>query len=289
MFINSVSNEEWRLFVLATLLSCMTVAIHNTPQRLFSTPFILTTYFGELRLNVVSSKFYIHSLSPLCTMFALCIFYLQGRQQTFRFGIHPQSFHPPFLLVLVQPSERKKGRKKERRKERKFCQCNMVCKDFSQLLICHQQISFPFSVAQSISTVPWGWCYFRRTILYTFPAIYLVAASQRFEGQQTFALRVDRPSSKTSCIEKVRDIGLCVADKYINKTQWPSWRKKLNSLVSSLQSLGSWFLASYFSMCGYIQRDATILYWFLFQDLYMFGAFTMPIIRSTLLHRQSLL
>jgi hypothetical protein len=41
-------------------------------------------------------------------------------------------------------------------------------------------------------------------------------------------------------------------------------------------------------MCKYIQRDATILSWFLFQDLYMIRALTMPIIRSTLLHRQSL-
>jgi hypothetical protein len=38
----------------------------------------------------------------------------------------------------------------------------------------------------------------------------------------------------------------------------------------------------------YIQRDATVLSWILFQELYMFWAFTMPIIRSTLLHRQPL-
>jgi hypothetical protein len=33
----------------------------------------------------------------------------------------------------------------------------------------------------------------------------------------------------------------------------------------------------------YIQRDATILSWFLFQDLYMFRAFTMPIIMCTII------
>jgi hypothetical protein len=51
--------------------------------------------------------------------------------------------------------------------------------------------------------------------------------------------------------------------------------------------LGSRFRASYFNMYKYIQRDATVS-WFLFQELYMFQAFTMPIIRSTLLHRQPL-
>jgi hypothetical protein len=35
-------------------------------------------------------------------------------------------------------------------------------------------------------------------------------------------------------------------------------------------------------------RDATVLSWPLFQELYMFPAFTTPIIRSTLLHRQPL-
>jgi hypothetical protein len=38
----------------------------------------------------------------------------------------------------------------------------------------------------------------------------------------------------------------------------------------------------------YIQQDATILTWLLFQELCMFRALTMPIIRSTLLHRQPL-
>jgi hypothetical protein len=40
-------------------------------------------------------------------------------------------------------------------------------------------------------------------------------------------------------------------------------------------------------MYEYIQRDATVS-WLLFQELYMFRAFTMPIISSTLLHRQPL-
>jgi hypothetical protein len=52
--------------------------------------------------------------------------------------------------------------------------------------------------------------------------------------------------------------------------------------------LGSWFHASYFNMHKYIQRDATVLSWLLFQEFYMFRAFTMPIIRSTLLHKQPL-
>jgi hypothetical protein len=45
-----------------------------------------------------------------------------------------------------------------------------------------------------------------------------------------------------------------------------------------------------FNMYKYIQQDASILSWILFKEIYMFRAFTMPIIRSTrtLLHRQSL-
>jgi hypothetical protein len=52
--------------------------------------------------------------------------------------------------------------------------------------------------------------------------------------------------------------------------------------------LSLWFRASYFNMHKYIQQDATVLYLLLFQELYMFRAFTMPIIRSTLLHMQQL-
>jgi hypothetical protein len=37
----------------------------------------------------------------------------------------------------------------------------------------------------------------------------------------------------------------------------------------------------------YIQRDSTV-YWLLFQELYMFRAFAMSIIRITLLHTQPL-
>jgi hypothetical protein len=43
-------------------------------------------------------------------------------------------------------------------------------------------------------------------------------------------------------------------------------------------------VGDYANMYKYIQRDATVLSWLLFQELYMFRAFTMPIIRSTLLH-----
>jgi hypothetical protein len=41
-------------------------------------------------------------------------------------------------------------------------------------------------------------------------------------------------------------------------------------------------------MYKYIPQDAAILSWLLFQELYMFWAFTKPIFKSTLLHRQSL-
>jgi hypothetical protein len=52
-----------------------------------------------------------------------------------------------------------------------------------------------------------------------------------------------------------------------------------------LQILGSWFRASYFNIYRYIQRDTAILSWFLFQDLYMFREFTMPIISIRVLQR----
>jgi hypothetical protein len=32
--------------------------------------------------------------------------------------------------------------------------------------------------------------------------------------------------------------------------------------------VGSWFRASYFNRYRYIQRDASVLYWFLFQDMF---------------------
>jgi hypothetical protein len=54
------------------------------------------------------------------------------------------------------------------------------------------------------------------------------------------------------------------------------------------RTLGSWFRASHLNIYKHIQQDATVLSWLLFQELYMFRAFTMPIIRSTLLHRQPL-
>jgi hypothetical protein len=44
--------------------------------------------------------------------------------------------------------------------------------------------------------------------------------------------------------------------------------------------------ALYFNIYKYIKQDATLLSWLLFQELYMFQVFTMPIIRSTLLDRQ---
>jgi hypothetical protein len=43
-----------------------------------------------------------------------------------------------------------------------------------------------------------------------------------------------------------------------------------------------------FNMYKYIQRDATVLSCLLFKKLYMNQTFTLPIIRSTLLHRQPL-
>jgi hypothetical protein len=52
-------------------------------------------------------------------------------------------------------------------------------------------------------------------------------------------------------------------------------------MLASRKMLGSWFRASYFSMYKYTQRDATVS-WLLFQELYMFRAFTMPITRSNI-------
>jgi hypothetical protein len=48
--------------------------------------------------------------------------------------------------------------------------------------------------------------------------------------------------------------------------------------------LGSWFRASYLNMYKYkcIQRDATVLAFISRIQLYMFRAFTMPIIRSNI-------
>jgi hypothetical protein len=45
--------------------------------------------------------------------------------------------------------------------------------------------------------------------------------------------------------------------------------------------LVSWFSASNFNTYKYNQRDATVS-WLLFQELYMFRAFTMSIIRSNI-------
>jgi hypothetical protein len=52
--------------------------------------------------------------------------------------------------------------------------------------------------------------------------------------------------------------------------------------------LGSWSVRRTSICMNIFKQDATILSWLLFQELYMFRAFTMPIIGSALLHRQSL-
>jgi hypothetical protein len=66
-------------------------------------------------------------------------------------------------------------------------------------------------------------------------------------------------------------------------------KKRLSTTQQQYPSvLGLWFRASYFNIQKYIQQDATVLSWLLFQELHMFRAFPMPIIRSTLLHRQLL-
>jgi hypothetical protein len=69
----------------------------------------------------------------------------------------------------------------------------------------------------------------------------------------------------------INTVFLCPLDRFI--THWISYLTQQGKKQN---------------MYRYIQQDITILSWLLFQELYMFRAFTMPIIRSTLLHRQSL-
>jgi hypothetical protein len=83
--------------------------------------------------------------------------------------------------------------------------------------------------------------------------------------------------------------GLTRLDIRLKGAKGPSkGRKGSNPFKVRYIFLGSWLRASYFNMYKYIQRDATVLSWLLFQELYMFRAFTMPIIRNKLLHRQPL-